>query len=228
MFRVSVEEEMEHWRICTDDDREDSLSRPLDILQSLSPVLQKQIAQKMHLPSSEDTTTGAWRLFGAHCPCKGVVKEELLYCTCIARKEPLDPHFSYRTRLLQRLLEWLEEENGDNETDKKKALQFLYRRIAHEDKELCTLARSVAPMAHTQLVQNTFACLRQDGIVHIVDAESDSYLLLSRTHVLEPFIEASMTRTLDRPIWLQCVPSARLHVVRRRVLQKGKDAVGES
>jgi hypothetical protein len=63
--------------------------------------------------------------------------------------------------------------------------------------------------ASPRLTRKTFRALRQDGILYLIDANTDTYLLLSR-RVLEPF-----ARVRDRPDLLAKVPQARLDFIRR-------------
>ena len=79
-----------------------------------------------------------------------------------------------------------------------------------------------------RLIRNAFQALWKDGIVYLVDANIDTYLLLSRKGVLEPHIRSKMalqklsaeTRaryyaTESRPQYLDHVPRARLQFIRR-------------
>ncbi|KAL3935446.1 MAG: hypothetical protein SGARI_002971 [Bacillariaceae sp.] len=40
----------------------------------------------------------------------------------------------------------------------------------------------------------TFRSLRKDGIVHLMNVNTDEYLLITRAHVLEPFVRAQLQR----------------------------------
>jgi hypothetical protein len=80
-----------------------------------------------------------------------------------------------------------------------------------------------------QLVRNTVRALRQDGILYLVDPTKDIYMLMSKWNVLGPYIQQSLQcrdhfeRTKfhsQRPDFLQHVPSARLQLVKRMVLQE--------
>ena len=228
LHHATPAEELHHWRICTKDDGDSSLSHPLSILQSLSRDLQQQIANRTDLPSADDTI-GAWRLFGPHCPCTGRVKEELLYCSCIARPQALDPQLVYRMGLLEYLIRKLDRNGNNNE------LRVRYDRIRDDREELYALAQQVVAAApgassansrkHQQLVEHTFRCLRQDGILYLEDDRLDTYLLLSKRPVLENCIADSLDRPYAaKPAYLEHVPSARLQVVRRGLLQQRKSA----
>jgi len=72
----------------------------------LGPEIAKQVADQSNLPSADDTV-GGWRLFGSQCPCgdDNRLKQELLYCHCIATAESMDPNFAYRDGLLSKLLD---------------------------------------------------------------------------------------------------------------------------
>lgn len=81
-----------------------------------------------------------------------------------------------------------------------------------------------------QLIRNTFQALRKDGILYLLDADSDTYLLLSRKGVLEPYIRRSLLLAKNnaaartrfhaarRPAYLDAVPRARMQLVRRSVV----------
>lgn len=209
--RATPQEEMEHWKHCLDDSLS-TLTHPKEILDSLSPSLQQQVAERTNMPSADDTV-GAWRLFGVKCPCKGKVKDELLYCTCIACPEPLDIQFDYRMSLLEELLKWLDESTT--------ALEFPYQSVRTHDR-LYKVATDVAPQAPVRLLETTFAALRKDGILYLANETEDTYLLLSKKEVLEPCTAASMNRQShqDKPPFLANVPSARLQFVRRSLLHE--------
>lgn len=111
-------------------------------------------------------------------------------CHCQATVEPLDSHFEFRDSLLTLLIQM---EQRDESTT---PLRFQYKAIAQQFK------------ANPRLVRNTFRSLRQDGILYLLDATSDTYLLISR-RVLAPFVGR------ERPEYLAKVPQVRLDYLRR-------------
>jgi hypothetical protein len=88
---------------------------------------------------------------------------------------------------------------------------------------------SIEPFAQVRrLIRNTFRLLWRDGILYLVDADADLYLLISRSGVLEPHVKTRMalqklsaeTRTryyaeTSRPRYLDHVSRARLQFIRR-------------
>jgi hypothetical protein len=221
----------------------------LDVLQVLGPDISAQVVDQTNLPAADDTV-GAWRLFGTHCKCLNtVVKRDLLYCHCIATPDKMDPEFRYRDRLLEKLLqaELQQQQQPQSDSDEQGTYEhnhhfcFQYRMIISDD-ELNQIAAeqirkstnvgSSYPGQVQQLVRNIFRALRKDGILHLLDAESDTYLLLSRQGVLEPYIRRSLAcpdaaaRTrfhAARPSYLDAVSRARMQLVRRSLALDNKN-----
>jgi len=155
----SMDPEWQHWIDCIRI-QEQFATNANDVLQWLGPEITKQVADQSNLPSADDTV-GAWRLFGSQCPCgdDNRVKQELLYCHCIATAESMDPNFAYRDGLLSKLLSLEHEQalsgnehdhnrrdeaiNGD-ETSKQPfnyhPLRFSYQAL-FEDEELNQIAK---------------------------------------------------------------------------------------
>jgi hypothetical protein len=79
-----------------------------------------------------------------------------------------------------------------------------------------------------RLLLSTFAALRKDGVFHLLDKDSDTYLLLSVDRVIRPYWELYFSSDYEqmaertqikrvRPVYLSSVPKQRLALVRRRV-----------
>ena len=203
------------------------LRNALKSLEWLGPKIAKDVRNRENLPSSSDSL-GAWKVFGVACTCKLQYKQDLLYCHCQATMEPLDPDFTFRDALLKRLLlmerehhksKQQQQQNDNPQLD----LRFQYNAIAN-DPELYKIAEQVATntdnpeqIAH-HLIRSTFLALKQDGILCLLDEESDTYVLLSRKSVLEPYIRRKRMKRKKRrrtPCYLQDVPWARLQYVER-------------
>ncbi len=82
-----------------------------------------------------------------------------------------------------------------------------------------------------ELLRRTVRALRKDGILYLVDADADTYLLMSRSRVLEPYLRTKLalqkmsterrTRYYDgssRFPYIKSVPRSRLEFVRRCLL----------
>jgi len=167
-------------------------------------------------------------------------------CHCQATTEPLDPFFRYRDCLLEELLRMERELPTDQDE-----LRFQFFAIVNGSSDSSRRLNDISvreimssrgnSAAHTnsgrvsaseaqQLAIGTFRALRQDGIIHLLDHESDTYLLISCKRVLEPYIrkkllsstefDASSRRRGQRPSYLSKVPKARLDVVRRSLADK--------
>jgi hypothetical protein len=234
-----------------------TLLSPLDVLEILGTNISEQVAERNNLPSADDST-GLWRLFGLNCRCNNpLIQEALLYCHCIATPEGLDKDFAFRDRLLEMLLhaerlkigstasEFPEletqklDDNDDTELDvhtddHSNHFQFSYRDIIRND-ELNQVAAAQMeklgqePALAQQLRRSTFRALCKDGILFLLRPEDDSYMLVSRTHVLEPHVKRGMTcessaeRTRffsARPEYLQAVPRERILFVRRCLAER--------
>jgi hypothetical protein len=79
-----------------------------------------------------------------------------------------------------------------------------------------------------ELIRGTVRALRKDGILHLINADTDTYLLVSRTGVLEPYVRTKLAlqklsterRTQyyegsSRFPYIKSVPRSRLEFVRR-------------
>jgi hypothetical protein len=101
--------------------------------------------------------------YGRNCKCELIYKDSLLYCHCLATKEPLDPKFIFRDALLSKLVEMekecivMEKENELlskdvhgaasrlNDKSSVKRLEFQYSKVFC-DEELNDLAKQVVSM----------------------------------------------------------------------------------
>ena len=163
-----------------------------DFLELLGPKAQCQVRDQQNLPDFEDKLA-AWRVFGPSCRCSVPYKDSLLYCHCQAKHEPLDPGFKFRDEVLAVLL--------DVELcDGQMRLEFKYNDLVCNDR-LAQLATSMVTgnsanpfLSANRLFVSTFQALRSDGIIYLVDAKSDTYLLVSRSRVLEPHVKGEMVR----------------------------------
>ena len=217
-----------------------------DVLDWLGPEISFQIQQKEHFPSVHDKV-GAWRLFGIQCPCGSGggcqdLKDALLYCHCIAKKVDLDPDWSYRDALLRVLLQMERKLNDDTAvphtaSDDTTLLPLFvhYQELVNnsmlEKKAEQQVKRLDYPAtAAKQVLLRTIRTLCDDGILHLYDAEMDTYLLISRATVLEPYVRLLSSKKADdmvvrsrlftnRPVFLQRVPKARLQLVRRLIAE---------
>jgi hypothetical protein len=223
---------------------EESCSSPVrlfnatDVLGWLGPDIASQVHQRQHFPSVEDTT-GAWRLFGARCRCETRVKNDLLYCHCIATPEETDPEFKYRDALLDLFLD-MESRRGGHD---KNPLFVQFQEIASDQCLEGIAQRQVVelnrPAVHAKQLQlRTIRALRQDGILHLYNVASDTYLLISRSNVLEPYTrllyskdwEDSIVRAKlqkNKPDFLDKVPKARLQLV-WRALKENENTNGKA
>lgn len=186
---------------------------PQGILESCGPDIASQVAERRYLPSADDTI-GAWRVFGISCHCKLSYMDELLYCHCQAKVESLDPHFAFRDTLLHELLRMQQkktkklvftyQEIKTNEKLQRLAVQQVSKNqvgpTAVSNPKMTTAGtttttlngrqqrqKTVAPLVD-RTFRNTFRALRHDGIIYLMDADSDNYLLITRGKVLEPFV----------------------------------------
>lgn len=205
-------DEVEHWRACIQQ-QQSILNNPtqwnaMSFLKLLGPQITTQVCERQDLPSADDTL-GSWRVFGKFCQCHVDYKDDLLYCHCQAKVEPLDPEFIFRDAVLMHL--WKLQEMAA--TSHSKPLQFLYKQIkTHRrlrDKAHAVLCQSshgstssiITSKKSPKLVSSgmvdglfikTFSALRQDGIVHLMDEDKDQYVLISRPFVLEPHVQKSL------------------------------------
>ena len=85
-----------------------------------------------------------------------------------------------------------------------------------------------------QLLLQTIRALSLDGILHLYDCKSDTYLLVSRTGVLEPYVRLFSSKKWEdavaraklqrnKPVFLRSVPKARIQLVRRTLEVTEKD-----
>lgn len=218
--------EYQHWSKCTEwnlkytctKKKKGVIQNGIDTLRLCGPKVAQDALEKLDFPSADDDV-GAWRVFGTCCNCELSYKEHLLYCHCQATAEVLDPFFTFRDALLQKLL--LMEEHATTEP-----LSFAYQTIT-QDIQLQEIAKTVCEsVPHQRLFLKTFAALRKDGILHLVDRRADSYMLLSRPRVIEPHVQrkcAAGTKSeldykllqLERQSILRDVPNARIQHVKR-------------
>lgn len=190
-----------------------------DFLKCIVPTLQSEnvplIKNSKHdktCKTEDDAITRAY--FGRDCTCTTTYKNTLLYCHCLATREPLDKELNFRDALLDRLLA-LEmmvlkssnssinrsngmetnklTENCQSNTNVSLCFQFSYQIIV-EDRELNDIAsQAVSSISSTpnsanvrRLYTNTFHWLRNDGVIHLLNDDDDIYVLLSKDKVLLP------------------------------------------
>lgn len=206
-----------------------------DVLHLLGNNIVSRVEQSDRIVVTDDDY-GAWRLFGPDCSCNLPHKEMLLYCHCLATSESLDPRQSFRDALLKRLVEMQSKKPS-------MPLKFQYGQLLKDAGLFAVASHIVAatsnPAANARrLFVNTFRALRDDGIFHLDDQESDTYLLISRSGVLEPYLsqlldkdssalERSMRR-VNPPAYLKKVPPNRLRVVMKNLVAKKRDGDGAS
>lgn len=212
----------------------ESIGNGVDVLQQLGPEIRAKALLRMDFPSRDDAV-GAWRLFGTGCTCQLSFKESLLYCHCHATLDSLDSQFVFRDALLEFLLQM--ETNLPSETSR---LLFEYKSVV-ETPVLVQVAEQVAlklksttgttngAAVHvSRLFIKTFSALRKDGILCLVDAVSDTYLLVSRARVLEPYLRSlleedgssSSKARKKPPAYIACAPDARIQYLKRLLLAK--------
>lgn len=225
----SLDTECKHWVELGDSSSINSLPLHANaVLDTLGTDLSSQVARREHFPSAEDTE-GAWRLFGVHCKCKLRYKDALLYCHCTATLEPMDPNFQFRDTLLAHLLE------KEAEQDSTEPMRFQYKTLSADFRILDAAAKETTNLANgdaRRILLLTFKALRKDGIINLLDFASDTYVLLSRARVLEPYMETILSsnaeKALERahlkkykPDYLSDVPKSRLQYVRRLMSTSG-------
>ena len=200
----SSKEEAKHWKACVDMEKAMSADptkfNPLGYLKLLGPDITLQVKNGFHLPSADDAL-GEWRIFGPSCKCVLDYKAELLYCHCLAKVEPLDPELRFRDAILNHLLRVQKKHHSTK-------LVFLYKTIKTNQnlREIasCVLSSLGHPKPGSKLqflidrlFLNTFRALRHDGVVHLENANSDKYLLMSRKWVMEPYVKFQMVSNKD-------------------------------
>ena len=139
-----------------------------------------------------------------------------------ATVELSDPNLTFRDALLTKLM---------RRQPHDKPLSFTYQSVLNDD-ELEAAARSLVGGRIQSLFAKTFAALRKDGIVHLADQTSDTYILISRERVIEPFVQKRLSRErnlVDRKIIqterttiLRDVPNARIQYVKRCLEKLGR------
>jgi hypothetical protein len=203
--------------------RQRRLQNANDVLDLLGHTIQSQVDKEQKKRSSTTNTSNdpclaAWRVFGASCPCSLPYMDSLLYCHCQAKKEPLDPSFKFRDAVLAVMLEMEEQWSLNNDdvaidgadTDANtNGFRFYYKQIVWHDRLRENAAKRVMGSAEMTTIQpvdqsstnvnrlfrQTFSALRQDGIIYLEDMRADCYLLLSRKHVLGPFVKRELEKS---------------------------------
>ena len=175
--------EAHHWmRLCNC--APDNIHSCLD---AVGPQIQSQINDKVNLPAADDMYSCSWRVFGVNCCCKLTYMEKLLYCHCQCKAEPLDPSYRFRDAVLHMLLS-MEERTT-------KRLEFKYNEIKNNEHLQKMASREITAeksLKKDTLIDNlflkTFRALRHDGIIYLLNSNTDIYLLITRDKVLEPYI----------------------------------------
>jgi hypothetical protein len=186
-------------------------------MEQLGPQIQSQVEARVNLPAADDTM-GSWRVFGTACRCQLDYMDNLLYCHCQSRLEPLDPSQKFRDALLRTLL--------DMQSKSVKMLVFKYKQLKLNEQLRAVASRVVMGKGPTQtnvdtLFLNTFRALRQDGVIYLLNSNTDEYLLITRDRVMEPFVRDQMLRRPDTPrnyISLEEAPSYLSRVHNERLL----------
>lgn len=212
----------------------DPVLNGVDVLSLLGSEIASKAFQRADFPATNDAY-GAWRVFGVGCQCDLPYKDSLLYCHCQATVVPLDPHFKFRDALLNLLLEMEAEASCSWRTDPSNSqLHFRYKTIVSNSSLQKVATQTVSKDSNLavqldQLFLKTFGALRKDGIISLLDNELDTYLLISRKHVIDPYCRKILARTssslLERrilvskqPTHLSNVPSARINYVKKMLL----------
>ena len=203
-----------------------------DVLRLLGSEIASKAVQRADFPAPDDAY-GAWRVFGVGCQCGLPYSTSLLYCHCQASVVPLDPHFEFRDALLEVLLHM---ENNVNysmnrQSVESRQLRFQYKGIVGNAKlqgiaNQAFVNENNVSVCVERLFLQTFAALRKDGIVSLLDEETDTYLLVSRERVLEPYCNKLLQKTdssslerrvlqTEQPAYLRNVANARLQYVKK-------------
>lgn len=205
------------------------------VLSLLGKDIESRAAQMGATDLAEDDD-GAWRLFGPDCSCKLLHKDILLYCHCNSTSAALDPRQAFRDVLLEYLVDMQNKEPS-------KPLKFQYGQLLKDETLFAAATNTVAtttnPAANARrLFVNTFRALRCDGIIYLEKEESDTYLLITRSGVLEPYLSRILDKdlsTLERSMWrlnpppyLTRVPGNRLRFVMKNLIAKEKDEAATS
>ncbi|GAX26443.1 hypothetical protein FisN_37Hh007 [Fistulifera solaris] len=193
-----------------------------EVLEALGPHLQQQIVERQDFPSADDTVS-AWRLFGVHCKCPATpIKTTLLYCSCIATPESTDANFCFRMKLLELLLSL---------ADRDSLFYFQYQQLLKHQHHFDGI---VSHSNFNHLLQRTIGALRSDGIIALVDEESDTYLLITYHTVLKPYVELLSSQSWEdsvvrsalqknSPEFLRNVPKGKMQLVRRMLQEETKE-----
>ena len=197
------------------------------VLDCLGDHLTQQIRERHDFPSAEDSVS-AWRLFGVNCKCPSTrIKTELLYCHCIATPESTDADFCFRDKLLDLLLSLSAEPDT--------LFFFQYRQLLQHQSYFDGIAKNHSNF--NVLLQRSIAALRSDGIISLLDESSDTYLLLTCSAVLVPYVELlhspswedSVIRSAllkNSPECLRNVPKGKIQLVRRMLQEQAKGSKG--
>lgn len=161
--------------------------------------LLSQTVLDRHLPKVAKDSIRYGRLCRMHetCSSKLAYYHELLYCPCQASPESLDPELTFRNRLLAHIL-------GME--------RFAYRELAKELR------------VKEDLLRATVQALCRDGVLYLWNKEHDVYVVISRTHVLEPYWRI---RPRPRPQFMKHVPKARLQNAKQGMTQTAATTLSE-
>lgn len=218
------------------DEQQDAMNGVDMLRHHLGPTVAQQALSRQDFPAADDDV-GAWRVFGTSCQCHDLIyKDELLYCHCQATSEALDPFLTVRDAILAMLLQAQEAQASSS----KEPLTFSYQSIVTDTRLLAVVAKSQDEATTTtripasRIFSKTFGALRKDGILYLVNSENDTYMLLSKSRVLEPHTakqysknnNKSLTDTKllqqERRSILRDVPKSRLQHV-KRCLEKARN-----
>jgi len=175
----------------------------LSCLEALGTQIRSQIESGTDLPAADDTAC-SWRVFGTSCRCNLPHMEDLLYCHCQSEAEATDPSHRFRDALLLTLLSMQSSRAATT------MLRFNYKEIKSNNnlrrvafKEVCSETRTENNQNNNNNNNNnnnktasivdalffgTFRALRHDGILCLLNSNTDEYLLISKSRVLEPFV----------------------------------------
>ncbi|VEU40222.1 unnamed protein product [Pseudo-nitzschia multistriata] len=182
--------ESHHWmQLCSID--------PVDIrscLEAVGPQIRSQIENRINLPAADDTSC-SWRVFGMSCRCDLPYMEDLLYCHCQSKAEAMDPSYRFRDALLIALLSM--------QSKTASMLKFKYKDIRNNDslellalKELSQQKRTENNVSIDKIFLKTFRALRHDGILYLLNSNTDEYLFITRSKVLEPFVRTLVSNEI--------------------------------
>eukprot|EP00536_Pseudo-nitzschia_multiseries_P008574 jgi/Psemu1/305810/fgenesh1_kg.219_\ len=167
--------------------------------------------------------------------------DDLLYCHCQSKAEPIDPSCRFRDALLLKLLSM--------QSRLTSMLHFKYKEL-RENKKLRAVALEEAnPNGNSEnaslidrLFLQTFRALRQDGIIYLLNSNTDEYLLITRSMVLEPFVRSLISNELrsskptkskfisydKAPKFISKVHNERLLYIKRLLIRQRKTTVAIS